>query len=247
MKNVNQIIYLIVISVFIFGCGGQTQTFGGASNSNEYINGNETIALNGKHSFAFTPNNSIAIYAFNMQEKGYVNLDADWVNCDTKLINPNGKVLTKITSSGAINPELDQGKYYITIEAKNSNCKNFKLFSPKIIDNYTNTNEKIVTNGLHSVVDKMDIVAFNMQEKGYVNLDADWVNCDTKLIDPNGKVLTKITSSGAINPELDQGKYYITIEAKNSNCKNFELFSPKIIDEYTDGSQANITNGNHNI
>lgn len=247
MKNVSQFIYIIVIAAFLFGCGSQNQIDNANPSNNEYVNGDETVALNGKHTLALTPNNEIAIYAFNMQEKGYINLDASWVSCDTKLINSDGRVLSKITSSGAINPELEQGKYYITIEAKSSQCDSFELFSPKITDNYTNTNEKVITNGLHSVMGKMDIVVFNMQEKGYVNLDANWISCDTKLINSDGRVLSKITSNGAINPELEQGKYYITIEAISTQCENYELFSPKILDEYTDGSQENITNGNHNL
>ncbi len=97
-------------------------------------------------------------------------------------------------------------------------------------------------------VGQVNIYSFVMQEDGFVNIGTHGSYCKLNLIDNRGKVIDKISIyKPEINPQINKGKYYIEIQAKDDRCDNFSLFSPKILDKYTDGSQDDITNGEQDL
>jgi len=95
---------------------------------------------------------------------------------------------------------------------------------------------------------QVNIYSFVMQENGFVTIEVERNYCKIDLIDNRGKII-KSTSVvyPTINPEIEKGKYYIKITSKDDRCDNFNIFSPKILDKYTDGSQEDITNGEQNL
>jgi len=127
------------------GCG-DTSRANAKENSSEQEQENQIIN-NGIHTLSLQSGDT-KVFAFNMSEDGYVSIETDYYKCKIDLINSSGEII-KSTNGGNINPSINKGLYYIKVKSISDNCNSFVLFSPMIIDDNTNENRKIITNGTH--------------------------------------------------------------------------------------------------
>ena len=140
---------LIVIgSLFIAVLTGCGETSRESYNDNNSEKEHQVIS-NGIHTLSLQSGDT-KIFAFNMSEDGYVSIETEYYKCNIDLINSDGEIIKSTAShGGSINPNIKKGLYYLKVKSRSDNCNSFVLFSPMIIDDNTNENREIITNGTH--------------------------------------------------------------------------------------------------
>ena len=137
---------IVMGSLFIAVLAGCGETSRVSYNDNNSEKEHQTIN-NGIHTLSLQSGDT-KIFAFNMSEDGYVSIETEYVSCKIDLINSDGKIIKSVIG-GSINPSINKGLYYLKVKSISDNCNSFVLFSPMIIDDNTNENREIITNGTH--------------------------------------------------------------------------------------------------
>ncbi len=142
----------LLFTLFITGCGETTyredvEIIEQVQDEQKEDENPENLITNGIQDLALQKGD-IKIYAFVMSDRGYVTIETDSKTCRIELLSERGKLINNIpTYHYRMNTETPKGTNFIKVESINEDCHRFTLFSPMILDDYTNENKEIITNG----------------------------------------------------------------------------------------------------